>query len=122
MTRNQAIGNNGAVREQTLAKGKKIALLYNDGLTYGEAAAAAGIYVTDATARYYAQEWAKESRTTLRSCSSKETAMRAYALSIKGYNDIEVAEMIGYSIAYTRSLIRKGERFSRKQEVLTNEG
>ena len=59
MTKNQIIGNNGAVREQTLAKGKRIHDVRTaaDGITYSEAAAACGIYVDASTARYYEMEY-----------------------------------------------------------------
>lgn len=121
-TNNQRNGNNGQLRAQTLAKGEKLAHFYNLGLTWPEAIEAAGVRVTPATARYYAQEWAKATGGTLRVAterndSAKDNAMKAYILHINnGATNEEIANILGYSKGHVRELIERGRRMAARKE------
>lgn len=121
MTRNQKLGNNGELRAQTIAKGEKLARYYNLGLTWPEAIEAAGVRVTPATARYYAQEWAKATGGTLRVATerndvARDNAKKAYILYINGATTEEISTVLGYSINYINTLIERGRRMAARKE------
>lgn len=120
-TKNQKFGNNGELRAQTIAKGEKLAHFYNLGLTWPEAIEASGIRVKPATARYYAQEWAKATGGTLRVATEHHTdaidnAKKAYILHINGATTEEISTVLGYSINYINTLIERGRRMAARKE------
>lgn len=107
---------NSITRPQTVAKGGKIAAFYNQGLSWEDAAKAAGIRVNGSTAKYYAEAWAADTGGYLRQTTvhkrSRDRAIEAYELRKSGMLVKEIAAYYGIAPAGASQLVKKGERLS----------
>ena len=92
-TRNQIRKNDPDIQRQIKCMGEKIAHKYNEGLTFGEAAKAAGVWVTPSTALYYAHK----SGVPLRNekITILERRVRTALLRAEGLKWTEIAEIVG---------------------------
>lgn len=92
-TRNQIKRNDSDIQNQIQHMGEKIAHKYNEGLTFGEAAKAAGVWVDASTALYYAHK----SGVPLRDekINIEERRVRTALLRAEGLKWTEIGEVVG---------------------------
>lgn len=107
---------NSITRPQTVAKGGKIAAFYNQGLSWEDAAKAAGIRVNSSTAKYYAEAWAADTGGYLRQTTihedSRNRALEAYELRKSGMLVKDIASYYGIAPAGASQLVQRGKRIA----------
>lgn len=114
---------NAITKPQTVAKGGKIAEYYNKGLSWKEAAEAAGINVPGYTAKYYAESWAAATGGYLRQTTihkdSRERAIEAYELRKSGMLVKDIAAYYGITPAGASQLVKRGSRIAARASKTT---
>lgn len=92
-TRNQLRRNDPDIQCQIKHMGEKIAHKYNEGLTFGEAAKAAGVWVDASTALYYAHKSGVPLRDEKTNIEGRR--VRTALLRAEGLKWTEIAKTVG---------------------------